>query len=495
MSKLGNNSDDHLSNCKKKLLNTENETLNKNPKKKSNEFISDKSESNNRSNSYVINVNQNEPNRKESNNLVKLNSPKSNYVFIEKWFSDKNLYLNLQIIFLVLNLVSSFVCLGLSIWINIDSRFLIIKNVSTRLTYSSLSIAIGYFGLASLIISNLSIILDLLEIFNYFYIRNLLNSFEKNEIEDILNNQKILAKMGNLGSKSAQLEFRSKIKRRFKSIIFKLQLYSYGLQVIYIICVIGSQYAMGIYLHFESKNILTIQISQTLSKLFKFYLDMLEKIENNKNVIFTVEKSDIAQYSLEQYFTNQIHKSFKCCAYKDPFEYGVLAPEGCNFEKGCLASVQKFLWYYVYFAVIFLLLVASLKVCIHIIIGFNFRIILIGRLLQNLFEFNPKKSNYTNINEEEDEEDENERYINEMKRIRLRREKELLLQREEEEEEKRLLELQENLRRQMENEKIQNDYEKMLKDQNRLEELKIEQNKRKVQLQHDSKINKDVVYF
>jgi hypothetical protein len=62
-----------------------------------------------------------------------INTNLANSIFSKEWHSSKNLYLNIQISFIGINFLITLTLLSLSIWINIDRRFLLLSSIGIEL--------------------------------------------------------------------------------------------------------------------------------------------------------------------------------------------------------------------------------------------------------------------------------------------------------------------------------------------------------------------------
>ena len=421
------------------------------------------------------------------------------FAFTTMWKNQKFLYFNIQEALFVLNLLSTLTILGLSIWINIDARFVFVSGMSNRLIYSSFNRLIGILPFVCLLISCVAMFVDACNFVLHIFIKSFLNNHDDRKIRRILVNQKTLAKMveANVTSKLACLKLRNKIVYRMRNTLRSIRSLTYMNTFIYVFVLLGAMYFLGIYLHFLSDVIINYQLSQTLMKLIKEY--EAQQITILNQMTLQTRTRNVATGSVEEQLVNQLNVVFACCHYQNPFQYGELAPANCDFSRGCLRPLQEFMWDYLYFSVIIVLFVASFKFCIQFVWMFNFRVVLVNRLFRKLYEVDVRK--YHAIYEElsfpdeenplgdtnDDDDDEDDEILTKEKYAKLQeiREKKFeQLQKEEEEEQMRKEKEEEELSKFLENDKRQEAYELMLLKQNRIDEYRYEQAQRKMQLQH-----------
>jgi hypothetical protein len=405
------------------------------------------------------------------------NTNLANSVFSKEWHSSKRLYLNIQISFIGINFLITLILLSLSIWINIDRRFLLLSSLG-NISYSSLNRIIGLLPLVSLMIFSLSFILDLSHLFLFAYVKKFLNSHDQSQIDEILNNQKLVLK---LNYETKHLQLRSQIRKQIKVVLTSLRLLHYMIAAFYFVVVLGTQFFIALFIHFNFDLIINYQLSTTIRKIVKEYekkqIEFLNKLDT-----MIISFRYIETKSLEEHLIDEMNINFECCNYQNPFQFGDLAPASCNYERGCLKPIQTFTWNLLYYLVLILLVTAGLRFCFQFILWFNYKILLTGKLINGLYEYDLK--NYEFDENEENELEEKEKLKKELRLKQIRLNKELELQKEEEEEERLAKQKEDDYQKFLQQERIQDEYEKMLEKQHRFEELKLEKLKRKLQAEH-----------
>jgi hypothetical protein len=232
-------------------------------------------------------------------------------------------------------------------------------------------------------------------------------------------------------------------------------------------------------------HIIDYELPETISKLTKQYEKQKSDFFQINTLINTVEKNNIN--SLEENLLNKMQHLFDCCGYNSIklFDFWYRYPDikishNCNYYTVC---IKEFAWFYIYFSAFIIIFGACLKFCIQFVLIFNFKILLIKKMIKNLYVHNPKKYNENyNFYIEDENEKNNIESFKKLKEIRNIKEK--MLKQEEEEEEERREKKEEEERKFIEQEQKQDEYEEMLAKQNRFEELKIEQLNRKLQNMH-----------
>jgi hypothetical protein len=532
----------------KRVINEKSKNKSKKHLGNSRGHVVDREELSNQSDNYES-INESSSLRSRSS-IAKLDS--RYYWYIEKWKNSKTLYSNIQLVFLLLNLLTTLILVGLAIWINIDYKFRIIYKMGS-LAYTSFHIVFGFFNLAALILAAVSLFADLSQTFLYFYVRKFLDSHDETQLKKILLNQKRLnddLSKNALEDQSETLELRIKIRRSLRSVLASIKVLTLMSTLTYVLLIIGVKYFFGLFLHFNFPQILSYQLPQTLMKIIKEYEKQQMDLLSRQQTQF-INVKHVNTETVEEKLVNEINALFKCCNYQNPYQFGDLAPLSCTYNQGCLKPMQDFLWYYLYITVIVLLSAASFKFCLQLVLLVNFKILLLNRLLYKLYYFDesklrrldllsslnkpikpktskspPKspqkspqpspvmpvkqsskeknkksflekkstqikvKSNQKELEEEEDDDEETKREKDLLLK-EIRRNKEIQLQLEEEEEEKEKARKERETLQQIEQERRQIEYEQMLAQQNRFEELKEQQMLRKQQLLHFFNREKD----
>jgi hypothetical protein len=474
-------------------------------------------------------------------NSTELKHPKSkkektkvtNKQFIQEWTRQQTTFLGVQIFLLYFNLLISLTMLGLAIWINVDQRFVLIAQLANRLLYTSLNRIIGLMPLVLLFIYSFCLLFELSQLFTFFYMKRFLKSHDLAMLNRILNNQKALViNATSVEEKKDQLEplvnkksgkdhsrnvrLRIKIRHHVKLVLRSVRILNYMPIFVYIFILFAAQMFISLYIHFNFRHILSYQLPQTLIKLIREYeQQQLELLTKSDPMI--VRYKNVKTNSLDEHFIDKMHSEFDCCNYQNPYQFGELAPASCRVQRGCLNPIQDFVWHYLYILVLALWLVSSLKFCIQILLGLNFKWIFVNRLIHKLYDMNIKrhvinengndddddeeendeipqvKKEYTDYQREEEEEDEREKEAKRRRHEEIRRNKELALELEEEAERLQAERKEKELQKQRELNLKQERYERMLIEQNRLDELKYQQFIRHLELQNFMNSNDQIV--
>ena len=445
-------------------------------------------------------------NERLSKSSSKKSEEKSKILFRNMWLNQKRLYLNIQMLFLIFNLISTLVFIGFSIWINIDERFLIFTNLSNRMLYSSFNRLIGYLPYVCLVIGGLDFFVDFNNFLLHFFIKRFLNAHDEKQINYILNNQKILAQMSlsNLNNAPKSLRLRGIIRYSIRKTKRSIRFVTLVNVFFYIFILIAAKMFLGIYIHELSYNILNYQLPNTLLKLVKEY-EKQQISELTKNDMIIYKMRNVPTYSTEEKLMDSINIQFECCNYQNPYQFGDMAPGSCNFKQGCLNPMQEFMWNYLYFGVIIFLTTAAFKLCCLFILVMNFKIILMNRLIRKLYNVDVRKyrtyykelnssddsdvndvgdKKNVDLNEDDDGDDDEDKQTKLAKLREIREQRYEMLQKEEEEENIRKQKEEEELNRFLEQEKRQDAYELVLIKQKRFDELRYQQRQRRLQQQH-----------
>ncbi|RNA10922.1 hypothetical protein BpHYR1_043333 [Brachionus plicatilis] len=371
-----------------------------------------------------------------------------------------------------------FILLGLSLWVNIDQRFILITRLANTVLYSSFDRLIGFLPFELLAISSISFILDFINFGSFIFIKKFLSSHRPNHILSIIKNQRALVNIKHEFKDDLEVETlkrRIKIRRSLKTALVNIR-FLVIIQILLTIWVfLGACFFNALYLHFNMRYIISYELPQTLIKIIREYEKQQRSmiVENNQAMLRFV---NMATNTLEENLVDKINIQFKCCNYQNPFQFGDMAPSSCNLNQGCLRPMQNFLWDYIYGSVIVLLVVGSSKFLIQLVLVSNFYVIFYRRLIRKVYYVNLKKL----VDNESDEDDD----LETRKKLELiRKQKEQKLNEEEEEEELRAIQEQAELSKIKFLDKKQEDYEKMLLKQKRFKELRHEQMQRRLQTQ------------
>jgi hypothetical protein len=411
--------------------------------------------------------------------------------FMNEWERQKRLYLNLQLVFLIINFVMTFTRLGLSVALYAGIRVGILADMANKLLYSSFSKFIGFLPLLFLFINTVSFFIDISRFFIHGYIRNLLASHSRSKIERVLENQRALYVLklcsSTIESEFHHLRLRNRIIRYVKKILVNLKALTFMGYFIYL-AIIAIQFIIGLILHFQLDYIVSYQLPQTLIKLTREYESQQLALLTKSDTLF-LKFENVITGTLEENLVNSINIYFECCNYQNPFQYGDLAPHTCNYDRGCLKPMQEFAWNYFYSAVVIVLFLASIKFLVEIILAMNFNVILLKRLITGVYmadmDFivmpadvseisNTPSREAVNIEINESDDEATKRLL------KIRKAKELRLQKEEMEEEARKREEIE-MKLMIAQEKRQEEHERMLYEQGRFDELEQERYRRRLQ--------------
>jgi len=476
-------------------------------------------------------VDKSTQNKATTSKKKKENKKLTNKQFVQEWTRQKSTFLGVQIFLLYLNLLISLAMIGLGVWINVDQRFVLIAQLANRLLYTSLNRIIGLLPLVLLFIYSFCFLFELSQLFTFYYMKRFLKSHDLPMLNRILDNQKALviqtSSVDEKSSATIQLEplvrrkieqnharnvkLRIKIRHHVKLVLQSVRILNYMPIFVYIFILFAAQMFISLFIHFNFRHILSYQLPQTLIKLIREYeQQQLEFLTKSDPMI--VRYKNVKTNSLDEYFIDKMHSEFECCNYQNPYQFGELAPASCQVQRGCLNPIQDFLWHYLYILVRVVWLVASLKFCVQILLGLNFKWIFVNRLIHKLYDMNIKrhvinneedqeeeieikevKKEFTDYQSEEEDEDEREIAAKRKKHEEIRRNKELALELEEEAERLQEERKEKELQKQRELNLKQERYERMLIEQNRLDELKYQQFIRHLELQNLMNSNDQIV--
>lgn len=406
--------------------------------------------------------------------------------FVNEWQRQKKIYLGVQWTFLSLNFLITLIRLGLSIWIFVGIRFGIISDLANRLTYSSFSKLIGLLPLLFLFLNTVSFFVDIIRFLTHLYIRDFVNSHSSEKLYRILANQQALAAI-QLSSKTVDSEFRqlrlrSQITSYAKKTLINLKAVTFMSYAVYLI-LIALQFFIAIVLHVYSDHIIAFQLPQTLVKVIREYeKQQLAALYSEQIAVPRGAPQNAVVNTLEEELVNSMHVYFECCHYQNQYQYGELAPPTCNLNRGCLKPMQEFVWTYVYVSVVVVLFLASVKFLIEILLAINFALVLNKRLVGKVYYANLSRLGSLNQAELDElmlvgEEDALDRLQ------AIRRAKEEKLEKEDLEEERRRRDQELEARLAAMKAKRQEEYERMLFEQNRFDELERERLNRRLQNQ------------
>jgi hypothetical protein len=401
----------------------------------------------------------------------------ANVAFSRQWNISKRLYLQIQLAFVSINFFLTMILLSISVWLNVDKRFMFLAHLA-NISYSSLNRIIGLLPLVSLLTFSISFCLDLCHIFLFIYVKRFLGSHDSKQIDRILTNQKLVFK---LNYELKHLELRSRIRRQIKVVLTSLRTLTYMISGFYFGVVLSTQFFIGLFIHFNFDFIINYQLTSSIRKLCKEYeKKQIEQLHRMDSLL--VRLRHVETKSVEEKLMDEMHTQFECCNYQNPYQLGELAPASCNYERGCLKPVQAFAWEFFYYWILLMLVTAAFKVLFQLVLWFNFRVLLCHKLINRLYEFNMRE--YEMTEQEENELEEQEKMKKEKRLKDIRDEKERQLREEEEEEARAEAKREEEYQRFLEQERRQDDYERMLERQHRFEELRLEKLKRKLQAEH-----------
>jgi hypothetical protein len=368
----------------------------------------------------------------------------------------------------------------------------IVSEMANKIVYSSFDRLVGLLPSLYLFINTICFFVDIGRLLSHYYIKNVLVSHTRFKIEKVLLNQQTLLKLklreDTFDNDLRDLRLRNKILKFLRRLMMNLKFLVFASYFIYL-SLIAIQFLIAIVLHIQSNHIITYQLPQTLLKIIREYeKQQIELLNSGDNLVYS-KMENVVTGSREENLVNSIHIYFKCCNYQNPFRFGDLAPETCNYNRGCLNPMQDFLWTYVYISVILILFLASVKFLIEAVLALNFGIILIKRLINRVYYAEAERivlvgEQVNLLDDDENEQDQEFRQEQAKKKLlEIRRKKECLLEREEIEEEKMKTREEIEMDRFLKQDKAQQAYEKMLLEQNRFEELQQEQFKRQLQAQ------------
>jgi hypothetical protein len=283
------------------------------------------------------------------------------------WNKNTNLFYSIQILCLSSLLLCSFGLIGLTFWLNFNKKYQLINKLSNDINYTTINkLVIGYLNYTFIFISVVSLSLDLVQIYLFRKSRNFLNSYDSTGIEKIKKNfdeETNLRIPINLNKRIKTRKFRHKI-RSFKLLI---EFSNFVYNLIYIIFVISLKFLIGIWLERYINEIVNNQIPVTLWKLFKEFEGLI------------VNEEEIG--SKEMNLVNHVQKNFECCHYLNPYQYNTYKILNCNLRTSCLKPVQYFFINTYYYILLFLLLSSSISLLFLIFQYFNYRLVLIKKLL------------------------------------------------------------------------------------------------------------------
>ena len=283
----------------------------------------------------------------------------------EFWNKNINLFYSIQILCLSSSLLCSLSLICLTFYINFNQKYQLINKLSNDIIYTTINkLVIGYLNYTFIFISIISLSLDLVQIYLFRKSRNFLNSYNTG-FESITKNTED-------NSVIIPLKLKKRIKtRRFRHKIrsFKLliEFSNFVYNLIYIIFVVSLKFLIGIWLERHINEIVNNQIPITLWKLFKEFEGLI------------VDQKEIG--SKEMYLVNHMQTKFECCHYLNPYQYNTYKILNCNLRTSCLKPVQYFFINTYYYILLFLLLSSSISLLFLILQFFNYRFILIKKLL------------------------------------------------------------------------------------------------------------------
>ena len=292
----------------------------------------------------------------------------------ESWNKYTNLFYSIQILCLASLVLSTLGLIGLTLWLNFNSKYQVIHKLANEIDYTSVNkLVIGYLNYTFIFLSILSLSLDLVQIYLFRKTRIFLNSyhsgFEKVNVK--LSNSNYL-ETESFNKRRVPFELRKKfITRRFrqKTRSFKLlvEFTSTFYNLVYIIFVVSLKFMIGIWFERYINEIVNNQIPVTMWKLFKEFEALI------------VNRAQIG--SKEFRLVNYIQLKFECCHYLNPYQYNTYEILNCNLRTACLKPVQYFFINAYYYILLFLLLSSSINLLFLIFQFFNFKLILIKKIL------------------------------------------------------------------------------------------------------------------
>jgi hypothetical protein len=274
---------------------------------------------------------------------------KGNFVSIEKhkdnkWYKNKKFYYAFQILCLSSNILCSLSVLGLSIWLSVDDRFRFLAKLANDITYSSVNLQF-FDNLLSLCyyIAIISLAINLIFVILFIKSRNFLENYPNN---------------ANLHKNMKPFISRVKSYKAFASIITYTSISLYGFFIIV--------FELYIFVWFRCNQyeLVNNDIPSTLWKLVKEY--------------------EIHKDYIEEDLVIRMQKSFDCCHYSSPFQFG---PEICNQERACLVPIQFYTFNLSNTLVLFYLLNFILNIIFQILHLINFKEFFVRKLLYSYKSF------------------------------------------------------------------------------------------------------------
>jgi hypothetical protein len=413
--------------------------------------------------------------------------------FVDEWMRQKRMFLNIQFVFLIINFILTIIRLALSVALYAGKRVSLLSDMANKLLYSSFSKFVGLLPLIFLLVNTVAFFVDISRFFSHFYIRDLLEAHTPVKIRRIITNQNRMRTLrldteDTIDTEFGHLRTRNATTSYLKRVIGQLKAVTFMGYFVYI-TVVAVQFIIGLVLHFHLDYIVSYQLPQTLMKLTREYESQQLALLTKSDTLF-LKMENVITGTIEESLVNGINIYFECCNYQNPFQYGDLAPHTCNYDRGCLKPMQDFTWTYVYASVVLVLFLAAVKFLIEILLAVNFNIVLLKRLIVNVYhvDFDLIIVPVVDKNEEEDEDEDVEAGSDrdgkavERRLAAIRHAKELQLAREEVEEEKRRRE-ETRARLLGAQDRRQEAYERMLLEQGRFDELEQERYRRRLQSQ------------
>lgn len=133
--------------------------------------------------SSKINQQSNKPNESLSKKSLSNYQPQqlnkqSDY---NKNIQSQLIYLRIQAALVNTSLAITLIQLGLVIWMNVDSQFRFLAQISNLLTYSSIDKLFGLYPMAALALTSLALVLDLIQYGQFIFIKSYLRTREKEQ--------------------------------------------------------------------------------------------------------------------------------------------------------------------------------------------------------------------------------------------------------------------------------------------------------------------------
>lgn len=354
--------------------------------------------------------------RRNSNNVASAASIcHENYEkkFCREWTSNKKLYFTIQNVFLTINFILTISMFGLSIWINLDPRFIFITNLGNKILYTSINRILPMIPMICIITNSFSFFLDICQLFIYLYIRKFLNSHTEIEIKKILKIQKTMLKLNSSAYEEVKLMgLQKRLRERMRFVVSNFRPLVLMVITLYFTLILAPQFFMGkfqfsfqlineklsflfkgLFLHFKSQRLLNFELQQTILKIEKVHEKQQFDYLNNQDPIIMVFRS-VKVNSIEEKLINEMKERFNCCVNRESsfdfwYRMGDLTrTKNCDFHNSCL---KEFTWYYMYFSVVVILFAASLRFLIQLVLSCSFQFLLVEKLIRNLYEFNHRK--------------------------------------------------------------------------------------------------------